>query len=175
MTAAGDYFALFGLPRSFAVDLGELERRFRDVQARVHPDKHVHLGDAERRESMQLATEANAAFQTLRSPLKRAIYLLHLAGHDVAVENNTAMPTDFLMAQMELREAVAEARASREEDALDRLRTELKTRMKTQYAALGVALDAHKNHEQAADVARRLMFEEKLLQEIDDALEALDA
>ena len=106
-----DYFALFDLPRSFAIDTQKLESRFRELQSKVHPDKHAHLGDSEKRRAMELATEANAAFQNLKNPLKRAVYLLHLAGHDVEAENNSAMPADFLVEQLELREAVGEARA----------------------------------------------------------------
>ena len=174
MNAAGDYFGLFDLPRRFAVDAAELDRRYRDLQAQVHPDKHAHLGDAQRREAMQMATEANAAYQTLKTPLKRAIYLLHLAGHDVAAENNTAMPAEFLMEQMELREAVAEARAGSDEDELERLHRERKARVKAEYATLGAALDAQR-FDDAADLVRQLMFQEKLLQEIDAALEAIDA
>ncbi len=46
--AGKDHFALFGLPRTYAIDGGALERLYRDVQARVHPDKHAHLADSER-------------------------------------------------------------------------------------------------------------------------------
>ena len=45
------------------------------------------------------------AYQTLRNPLKRARYLLSLHGVDTQEETNTAMPMDFLMQQMEWREA----------------------------------------------------------------------
>jgi molecular chaperone HscB len=170
-----DYFALFDLPRSFAMDSQKLESRYRELQSKVHPDKHAHLGDSEKRRAMELATEANAALQALKAPLQRAIYLLQLAGHEVAVENNTAMPVDFLVEQMELREAVVDARAAREEMALDHLRSDLKSRMTAQYETLGVLFDERKNYESAADLVRRLMFQEKLLQEIDDALEAIEA
>ena len=173
--AVQDHFALFELPRRFAIDGNELERRYRELQSKVHPDKHAHLGDGERRRAMQLATNANAAFQTLKNPLQRAVYLLHLAGQDVAVGNNTAMPSGFLIEQMELREAVADARAAREETALEELRADLKSRMTAQYASLGSMLDEHKDYVAAADMARRLMFQEKLLQEIDDAQEAIEA
>lgn len=170
-----DYFALFDLPHAFAIDGGALENRYRELQSKVHPDKHAHLDDVERRRSMELATEANAAFQTLKNPMKRAVYLLHLAGHDVGTENNTAMPTDFLMEQMALREAVSDARAAREETALEDLGSSLKARMATQYASLGAMLDVARDYAAAADTVRRLMFQEKLLQEIDDALEAIEA
>ena len=170
-----DHFALFGLPRRYEVDQGSLERRFREVQSKVHPDKHAHLGDAQKRLAMQWATQANEAFQTLKNPLKRAQYLLHLEGHDAQVENNTAMPSAFLMEQMELREEVSDARAAKADATLDGLRARLKAAMATQFAALGVMLDEQKDHAAAAGLVRQLMFQEKLLQEIDDALEAIEA
>ena len=170
-----DYFALFDLPRSFAIDSQNLESRFHDLQSKVHPDKHAHLGDSEKRRAMEQATEANAAYQTLRHSLPRALYLLRLAGHDVKVENNAAMPADFLVEQLELREAVGDARDNREESTLDKLRADIKVRMSAQYASLGAMIDASKDYASAADMVRRLMFQEKLLQEIDDALEAIEA
>ena len=78
--ARQDHFALFGLPKAFAIDGDALEVLYRDVQARVHPDKHAHLGDTERRAAMQWSTQVNDAYRTLRDPLLRARYLLHLAG-----------------------------------------------------------------------------------------------
>lgn len=62
----------------------------------MHPDRFAHATEAERRLSMQWAMQhANEAYQTLKKPLERAKYLLHLAGHDIQAENNTAMPADF--------------------------------------------------------------------------------
>lgn len=170
-----DHFALFDLPRRFAIDANELECRYRDLQSKVHPDKHAHLGDSERRIAMELATSANEAFETLKHPLQRAVYLLHLAGSDIAAGNNTAMPSDFLIEQMDLREAVSDARAAGDESALDELRADLKSRMAAQYVLLGSMLDQHHDYAAAADMARRLMFQEKLFREIDDALEAIEA
>lgn len=99
-----DFFALFDLPRAQGVDLDRLEALYRELQGRVHPDKHVHLSNVEQRLAMQWATHVNEAYQTLKDPLKRARYLLELHGHDIRLETNTAMPAAFLMAQMELRE-----------------------------------------------------------------------
>lgn len=174
-SAVLDHFALFELPRSFSMDGGQLERRYLALQSKVHPDKHAHLGDSERLLALQRATDANAAFQTLKHPLQRATYLLHLAGHDVAGGSNTAMPPDFLAEQMELREAVVDARAERNESTLERLRAELKSRIAAQYGALEIMLDQRQDYPAAADMVRRLMFQEKLLQEIDNALEAIEA
>jgi len=170
-----DHFFLFGLPRRQAVDEGELERLYRDVQARVHPDKHAHLPETDRRLAMQWATKVNEAYLTLRHPLKRAQYLLHLAGHDPQIESNTAMPIDFLVRQMELREAVAEAREAGDADGLDRQHRAMKKEMAAQYAELRTALDDRGDYAMAVRTVRQLMFQEKLLQEIDDALAAVEA
>ncbi len=170
-----DHYALFGLPRGFAVDLVELERLYREVQGRVHPDKFAQAGDAERRLAMQQATHANEAYLTLKSPLKRAQYLLHLAGHDPQIEHNTAMPTDFLIEQMEWREAVAEAREAADVAELEHLHHRLRKEISAQYDTLHEALDGHLDYSQAADLVRQLMFQEKLLHEINDALEVVEA
>ncbi|MCM2309234.1 MAG: Fe-S protein assembly co-chaperone HscB [Sulfuritalea sp.] len=172
---AADHFTLFGLPRAQSLDLESLENSFRAVQAKVHPDKHAHAGDADRRLAMQWATRVNEAFQTLKSPGKRARYLLSLLGHDPQIESNTAMPAEFLMSQMELREAVIEARAAADEDALDAVRLRLLNEIKVEYQRLAELIDVAKDFAAAANLVRQLMFQEKLLNEIDDALEAVTA
>ena len=98
-----DFFHLFNLPLRYQIDSAALEQSYRTLQAQVHPDKFAHLSEQERRMAMQWATRANEGFQTLRSPLNRARYLLSLQGVDTQEESNTAMPVDFLMQQMEWR------------------------------------------------------------------------
>src|ERR671923_1422784 len=103
------HFELFGLPARFVVDGEALERSYREIQSRVHPDRFAHAGDAERRASLQWTTRVNEAFQILKNPVTRAKHMLELHGIDVAFETNTAMPSEFLMQQMELREALEQA------------------------------------------------------------------
>jgi len=169
-----DHFALFDLPRGFRHEASTLDRRYRELQAKVHPDRFAHASDAERRLSLQWATRVNEAYQTLKSPLARAQYLLLLSGVDIASESNTAMPSEFLIEQMEWREAVAEARAAREQSELEQLYHRVKQRMKKRYEQLAVLLDDEHDYVQAADRVRRLMFLEKLLAEIDAAMAALE-
>ncbi|HQR04731.1 MAG: Fe-S protein assembly co-chaperone HscB [Proteobacteria bacterium] len=169
-----DFFTLFGLHRIYALNMDDLDSRYRGIQARVHPDRHAHLSDAERRVAMQWATHVNEAYQTLRSPSHRALYLLQLAGRPMALEDNTAMSAEFLMIQMEWREAVDEARHAHDIDGLDSLHRRLVREIKGRQAELGHALDAP-DYDQAEESLRRLMFEEKLLQEIDRAIEAVEA
>ena len=174
MDLRADHFALFGLNRGFRLDLSDLDSRYRDIQAQVHPDRFVHAGEAERRLSMQWATHANEAYQTLKKPLERARYLLHLAGHDIEAESNTAMPADFLMEQMEWREAVMEARSGRDHHELEHLHNRLRNDIAGRYGELGELLDDAADYAGATDRVRRLMFLEKLLHEIDDALASLE-
>jgi len=169
-----DFFALFGLPKTFRLSLSELDSRYRDVQAQVHPDRFANAPEGERRLSMQWATRANEAYLTLKKPLERAKYLLELAGHDLQAESNTAMPADFLMEQMEWREAVMEARTGGDHHELEHLYQRLRGDIDGRYAEVAALLDDARDYALATDRVRRLMFLEKLLYEIDDALASLD-
>ena len=113
------HFELFGLPRSFDVDLELLDRNYRELQRKIHPDRFVNASDQERRISMQQATQINEGYRVLKDPLMRGRYLLELDGRDFDDERNTTSDTAFLMEQMELREALADVRGS--EDAFQAL------------------------------------------------------
>ena len=168
-----NHYELFGLQPRFKLDLSELEQAYRSLQSRVHPDKFVHAGDAERRVSMQSATQVNEAYRTLKSPLARARYLLALQQVDVHSESNTAMPPEFLLRQMEWREAIGEAKDEHDVDALEKLARELQRDAAALQQHLGVALDDAGDLDGAAVLVRKLRFLEKLEQEIGDAIESL--
>jgi molecular chaperone HscB len=100
-----DDFALFDLPRRFALDADDLAARRRVLQAEVHPDRFAAGGAAAQRAAMQWAVRVNEAYERLKDPLKRAAFLCELAGVPIRAEDNTAMPPEFLMQQMAWREA----------------------------------------------------------------------
>jgi len=168
-----NHFELFQLPARFDVDMDALDAAYREVQGRVHPDRFVNASDAEKRVAMQWATRANEAYQTLRNPQKRAQYLCELNGVDLQVESNTAMPMDFLMQQMELRELLADARASKDAGALDELDAQVRGERKQRLAQVGKLLDAG-DYRNAAQGVRALMFLDKFGDELQYAFEALD-
>jgi molecular chaperone HscB len=103
--------------------------------------------------------------------VERARYLLNLKGFDTAEESNTAMPADFLMQQMEWREASAEAKRARDRAALERLRADISTERREMLRLLERALDVERNYDAGCSVVRKLRFLEKLDQEIEEALE----
>jgi molecular chaperone HscB len=169
-----NHFELFQLPQRFAVDASALDNAYRDVQSRVHPDKFVNATDAEKRVAMQWATRANEAYQTLKTPQKRAQYLCELNGVDLQTESNTAMPVAFLMQQMEWREALGDARAAKDADALDALDRDLRAARKAQLVQIEQQLDAA-DFAAAAQGVRALMFLEKFGEEVRFAFEAIEA
>jgi molecular chaperone HscB len=140
----------------------------------VHPDRFAHGGDAERRASLQWTTRVNEAFQVLRNPVARAKHLLELHGVDVAFETNTDMPAEFLMQQMELREALEDAVAKKDPALVDRIRNDLRRGKAALQKQIAQAIDAKKDYAGAAELVRKLMFLEKLDEEIDLAYEATD-
>ena len=167
-----NHFELFGLAPAFSLDVVRLEAAYRDIQSKVHPDRFAHAGDAERRASMQMTTRVNEAYRTLRSPVQRAKYLLELNGVDVGFETNTAMPRDFLMEQMELREKLEEAR---DVAALGLLQKDLFESKKDLEVRIAQFLDIQHDYSGASDFVRKLMFLERFGEDIDAAYEALDA
>jgi molecular chaperone HscB len=167
------HFVLFGLPEQFEVDGDTLDHAYRTVQAQVHPDRFAAAGDAQKRVAMQWATRANEAYQTLRDPLKRAIYMLHLRGIDVGAENNTAMEPAFLMQQMEWREAIEDAVGAKNVDALDALAGELRDDERVRLAKLAALIGSGSN-QAAAEAVRQLMFIERVASEIDAQIERLE-
>jgi molecular chaperone HscB len=168
------HFDLFGLPPAFSLEKDLLEKAYRDIQSRVHPDRFASAGDAERRASLQWTTRVNEAFQILKNPVARAKHLLELHGVDVAFETNTAMPPEFLMQQMELREALEEATEKKNSQSLDRLRSDLRREEAVLEKQIAEAIDARKDYQGAAGLVRKLMFLDRMDQEIDLAYEAVE-
>lgn len=170
-----NHFALFNLPVAYALDTSLLERAFREVQREVHPDKFASASDAEKRLAAQWATQVNEAYRVLKSPLNRGRYFLKLHGVDTEEERNTAMPLQFLMQQMEWREAVVSARAAGDEAALDQLAREKRDAEKTLFTLLASQLSFAGSYSEAKESVRKLRFLEKLGEEIDLAVEHIES
>jgi len=170
-----DFFQLFNLPSVFKIDSATLERNFLALQAQVHPDKFAHLPESERRLSMQWATRVNEGYQTLRNPMSRARYLLSLHGIDTQEESNTAMPVEFLMQQMEWREALEDAIHAKDSPALENLELRMQHEVRILQQQLAVDIDDTRDYAAASGIVRKLKFLEKLEEEIGSAFDELDS
>jgi molecular chaperone HscB len=170
MNLSDDDFSLFGLPARQRLDLAELDGRRRDLQSRVHPDRFMAEGAGTQRLAMQWATRVNEGYRRLKDPLSRAAYLCELRGVPVDAERNTAMPTDFLMQQMQWREALDDARDASEIEALhDAVTRDEGARL----AEVEALLDVAKDTALAAAGVRALMFLARFRQDIERRLEAV--
>ncbi len=169
-----NHFQLFGLPTQFAINLDMLDQNYRKLQSKVHPDRFVTGSAAERLQSMQLATLANEAYQTLKDPTARTRYLLQMNGVDTQEESNTAMPADFLMLQMEWREAIEDARMKHDIAALVALLKEIQQMAKKLQGDLRVDIDEKQAYTQAAKTLRKLKFIDKACDDIEQAIVSLE-
>lgn len=103
-----DHFRRLGLPVTFDIDKADLDRRYFELQRRLHPDRFATKSAKEKALSQQQATSLNEAYETLHDPLKRAVYILHLHGVDVLTEGcNQLNDPVVLMEAMEMHEALA--------------------------------------------------------------------
>ena len=173
MNLADDDFTLFGLPQRFALDRADLDQRWRELQAQVHPDRFAAEGGAAQRVAMQWSVRVNEAYGRLKNPLQRAAYLCELRGAPINAENNTAMPAAFLMQQMEWREALDDAGSAPAVESLDDEVRQAEARL---MAELGTLLDEQGSLEaaqQAAQRVRALMFVARFRDDIDRRLDSL--
>ena len=69
-----------GLMRAFDLEPDLLQKQYFGFQRRLHPDRFATRTPKERALSQQQATALNEAYEVLKDPMRRAAYLLRLAG-----------------------------------------------------------------------------------------------
>ena len=163
-----NFFELFEVPVAYEVDLDLVQQHYRELQKVVHPDKFVDASDQEKRISMQQTSWLNEAFNTLKQPVDRAIYLLKLKGIDINLENETTMDADFLMSQMEMREALSEVRSKDDPLAeLDDFSNQIKNNMKNMMEGFSIAHESDQLDD-AREWIRKMQFIQKAKKEVDE-------
>ncbi|WP_114638223.1 Fe-S protein assembly co-chaperone HscB [Polynucleobacter necessarius] len=165
-SASDDYFKFFGIQQQFNIDLPALDQAYLAIQKEVHPDRHARGSETEQCLAMQMATLANTAFQTLKNPIDRGLYICQLHGVDAKLETNTAMPAAFLMKQMEWRESLDEQ--AEDLSALEALMEEVEESKSETMIEITQAIDGAKNYTRAAELLRGLLFIDKFAVELDD-------
>ena len=86
-----DYFSLFEMPLAFRVDDQKIEQRFKYLQKQYHPDLFGGASDEEKDISMQGSSYVNQAYQILRDPIARAMYILQLNNIKTLEEGETVV------------------------------------------------------------------------------------
>src|SRR5712675_2393994 len=108
-----DYFAFFGLPQKLVIDLADLEQRFHSLSWKLHPDRFARASEDERRLSLDLTSQLNDAYRTLRDPVARVEYLLSLSGMRKEGQKKQQAPPELLEEVFELNESLDELRDAR--------------------------------------------------------------
>jgi len=121
------YFELFNMEPSYEIDTAELRRRYLSLSRSIHPDIAGRASDKDRRRSLALSSGLNRAYETLRNPVERAEYLLHLAGGPAAADDKS-VPGSLLAEVMMLREEIEDAIKAEDRDALEAGRSVVLTR-----------------------------------------------
>src|ERR1043165_7054903 len=117
-----DHFTRLGVAPGFDLDLDRLEKQYLGFQRAMHPDRFVTKTAKERAIAESQAVSMNAAYETLKDPLRRAAYLLERAGKTAAVDKDqTVHDPELLMEAMEAREALSEVATI---DDLEKLQVE---------------------------------------------------
>ncbi|MGQ0507039.1 MAG: Fe-S protein assembly co-chaperone HscB [Myxococcaceae bacterium] len=174
------YFDVFALPPRHAMDVTALEKQFRELSLKHHPDR-VTSGDArERRIAVEQTTTLNDAFKTLKDPTRRAFYLLKLRGVDLdrdeqgavseEIKRLTTPPMEFLEEMMELREALSETRARKDVVAAQKMGEDVQKRKMAALEEAVAALDeaaSPTSLEKAARALGRVRYFTRFLEEVD--------
>jgi molecular chaperone HscB len=172
MNLNDDDFTLFGLPPRHALDRAALDKRWRELQGEVHPDRFAAQGAAAQRVAMQWAVRVNEAYQRLKDPLRRAAYLCEQRGVPIDAERNTAMPAAFLMQQMQWREGLDDAATAADVEQID---AQVAGTERQLLADVQQRLDVDNDPAAAAALVRALMFVQRFRHDIERRLDRLDA
>ena len=138
-----DPFNTLGLERRFGIDLKDAERKHLELSKALHPDRYANATAAERRLALSKAVEVNEAWRAVRDPIKRAEAILNLEGLGSEIgETREPKPSGaFLMEVLEAREALDEAKASKDGARVHEVVEQAKKQHHEAQAALGTAID----------------------------------
>jgi len=102
-----DYFSFFGIPRKLDLNVSALEKDFYDLSRKLHPDLNASTGSEEQEWSLEQTSMLNDAYRTLKDPIKRTSYLLHLEG--VELEEQSKSATEQARATGEIKKQIVPA------------------------------------------------------------------
>ena len=167
-----NYFEIFSLPENFDLDLEKLTAEYKDLQSQSHPDKFSDADDATRLHALQVSSIINDAFDTLKSPLKRAAYLLTLNGINPEEHNQNHMSESLLLQQMDWRDQLDNATEEEDLNIIEYLKQDVMEEHQSCIIEFQDCVNAY-NFIDAKPIYNKLQFIEKMLNEINRSEEKI--
>lgn len=167
------YFALLDLKPHFNVNLDDLAKRYREKVTATHPDRFIVASEREKRLALEQSANLNDAYQILKSPSRRALYLLSLKGQAIPLEATVQDP-EFLMQQMQWHEELDELTEQADFNSLNAFKQRVKQaqiHLENEFANCWQSLESY---EYAEKLVRRMQFLDKLMISIKQIEEQLD-
>lgn len=166
-----DHFAVLGLPRRHAVSRDAVEDAYVARARAWHPDRFVTDDRQARARALSWASAVNEAYRVVRDPVRRAEYLVRLAGIDLdssePVGGAPSPGQTFLVDMIERREALVQVRA-RGATAMQDHRADVEHEAEEALYAAVAALEAGDRDAAARRLVQR-RYLARLLEEIDAA------
>jgi molecular chaperone HscB len=168
------HFEWFSIPRNFDIDLRSLRAKYLDLQKQLHPDKSAGLPDANQSQAIVLNTRLNDAYDSLKDPVKRAIYLLELSGVEYDADRQTQNDPIYLMQQLEIREELGdlEVDSPHLDESLDKFRSLALSQLEQYSEEFSLAYDKADWPLSCAAIGR-MMFAGKLMRDVNEREEQL--
>ena len=170
-----DHFARLGLERGWALDRSALEDAYLARSRRYHPDRHAGADSATRRAALEHSSALNEGYRVLRDRVRRAEYLVKLAGTDLdSSDPHTGAPhpeQSFLIDMIERREQLASSTGA---DALGELHEAIEDELEQVFDGATAALERGDTKTAASGLVHR-RYLQRLHDEVGAALEQLEA
>ncbi|MEM0909910.1 MAG: Fe-S protein assembly co-chaperone HscB [Pseudomonadota bacterium] len=162
-----NYFDLFQIEMAFDIDLEKLRTHYQKLQRLTHPDKFASASDAQKRMYMQKNAQINYAYHVLLSPVSRTEHILQLRNYPLPDANASLNDTEFLMQQMELRDAMSQADTA---NALDDLTNVIDSQQNAieKHISESLAKNETASNQNAASALTKLKFFTKLRSELEE-------
>lgn len=176
---AADPFTLLGLSPAFELNADEVQRRYLERAARLHPDVAAAGSGGRATDVSDVADSAailNDARAVLADPEKRASALLTLLGGPGS-DQEKSLPVGFLLEIMEVREGVEQAARTRDPGKMSEWHRWARARRAEYIGEVGakfrhlLALPAEGRSEPALVDVRRVLNAWRYIERLRDQLE----
>ncbi|ETV94558.1 Fe-S protein assembly co-chaperone HscB [Aphanomyces invadans] len=168
---ACNYFKIFGIPESFAIDAKKVEQLYWSLQKKMHPDLYGSKSEMEKELSVVNSALVNQAYNLLKAPTSRANYLLRLHGIDALGDATTYVEPAVLMEIMEAREDIEECDSM---EHLEQLKAANASQIEACMHKLTQALDSNQDFAMSKQLTVELQYLVKLSEAILDKQDHLD-